>query len=78
MMLQYGVEPDVANEQGLRPIDLAARRGQDACERLLAEYHMHHACTQVSARKSHEGHMNSYEVDSPIRTDSDPLDALTA
>ena len=34
-------------EQGLRPIDLAARRGQDACERLLAEYHMHHSISQA-------------------------------
>jgi len=27
---------------GLRPIDLAARRGWRACEKLLGEYHMHH------------------------------------
>jgi hypothetical protein len=40
---QHGMNPDVRNKKGYRPIDLAARRGHAECERLLSEYHMHHS-----------------------------------
>jgi len=43
MLLEMGVEPGVRNKKGLRPIDLAARRGHDKCEQQLAEFHLHHA-----------------------------------
>ena len=42
MLLEYGVEPDVMNKAGLRPIDLAVRRNHEDCEKLLSEYHLHH------------------------------------
>ena len=43
MLLDLAVEPGVRNKKGLRPIDLAARRGHEKCEQLLAEFHLHHA-----------------------------------
>ena len=37
------------NQAGLRPIDLAARRGMGACEKVLAQYHMHHGVGAAGA-----------------------------
>lgn len=42
LLLQYGVAPDIRNLKGLRAIDLAARKGQSACEKILMEYQLHH------------------------------------
>ncbi len=43
LLLQYGTPPDVRNSKGLRPIDLAARRGHTAVEKVLKEYELHHS-----------------------------------
>ncbi len=41
LLLQFGVDPTVANSKGLKAIDLAARNNQTKCRNLLAEYHLH-------------------------------------
>jgi ankyrin repeat protein len=43
LLLQYGTAPSERNLKGMRPIDLAARRGHTAAEKILAEYQLHHA-----------------------------------
>ena len=43
LLLDLAVEPGVRNKKGLRPIDLALKRGHTECEQLLAEFHLHHA-----------------------------------
>ena len=45
LLLDLAVEPGVRNKKGLRPIDLALKRGHSSCEQLLAEFHLHHAST---------------------------------
>ena len=45
LLLDLAVEPGVRNKKGLRPIDLAIKRGHQDCEQLLAEFHLHHATT---------------------------------
>lgn len=42
LLLQYGVAPDTRNSKGLRATDLASRKGQLACKKILMEYQLHH------------------------------------
>jgi hypothetical protein len=43
LLLQSGMDPNVRNRKGFRPIELAARRGHHGCEKRLHEYQMHHS-----------------------------------
>lgn len=44
LLLQFGVDPRLTNDKGLKAIDLAIRNKQKKCKELLAEYHLHY-CT---------------------------------
>ncbi len=41
LLLQYGVDPTVLNDAGLKAIDLATKNKQKKCRELLAEYSLH-------------------------------------
>ncbi len=67
LLLQYGTPPDVRNFKGLRPIDLAARRGHTAVEKVLKEYELHHSISDsyfdsVLFLASLDGHRKVKEI----------------
>jgi ankyrin repeat protein len=41
LLLQYGIDPDVKNNKGLTAIDLAVKKKQKQCVKMLAEYTLH-------------------------------------
>lgn len=41
LLLQYGIDPLITNDKGLKAIDLAIRNKQRKCQEMLAEYHLH-------------------------------------
>jgi ankyrin repeat protein len=43
LLLQYGIDPLIVNDKGLKAIDLAIRNKQRKCQEMLAEYHLHYS-----------------------------------
>ena len=44
LLLQYGIDPRMVNDIGLKAIDLAIRNNHMKCKSILAEYYLHY-CT---------------------------------
>jgi ankyrin repeat protein len=42
LLLQFGIDPRVTNDKGLKAVDLAIKNKQKQCRQLLAEYHLHY------------------------------------
>lgn len=42
LLLQYGIDPTILNDRGLKAIDLAIKNKQHKCRELLAEYQLHY------------------------------------
>jgi ankyrin repeat protein len=42
LLLQFGIDPRILNDKGLKAIDLAIKNKQKQCRQLLAEYHLHY------------------------------------
>ena len=42
LLLQFGIDPCVTNDKGLKAIELAIKNKQKRCRQLLAEYHLHY------------------------------------
>jgi ankyrin repeat protein len=42
LLLQFGIDPRVVNDKGLKAIELAAINKQKKCKQVLAEYHIHY------------------------------------
>lgn len=42
VLLQYGAPPTLPNNKKLTPIDIARRKGYEACQKTLLEYKLHH------------------------------------
>jgi hypothetical protein len=43
LLLQYGASPIVQNHKELTAVDLARKKGYQACVKILQDYHLHHA-----------------------------------
>lgn len=41
LLLQFGIDPMVTNNKGLKALELAIRNKQKICKQLLVEYHIH-------------------------------------
>jgi ankyrin repeat protein len=44
LLLQYGIDPRMLNNEGLKAIDLAEQNGHEECKQILSEYYLHY-CT---------------------------------
>lgn len=41
LLLQYGIDPRLLNNEGLKPIDLAEQNRHEKCKQILSEYYLH-------------------------------------
>ena len=76
LLLQSGMDPNVRNRKGFRPIELAARRSHHGCEKRLHEYQMHHSTQgyfdSVLFLATLEGHKRCKQV----LADGDPYEII--
>eukprot|EP01038_Epipyxis_sp_PR26KG_P009749 gene9749-13116_t len=85
LLLQYGIDPRMTNNEGLKAIDLAVRNGHMKCRDALAEYHLHY-CTSsefdsvlfLATLEGHK-HLSNFKDDKsrPISATNNPKSLTT-